>query len=52
MPLILSLFLSLGLAQYISDLEIEQLSFDAHTFTEVFNRAVDDARLITILSPT
>jgi hypothetical protein len=48
----LSLLLTLFGAQLISELPVEPLSFEAAAFKEAFNSAVDQPRLVAILSPT
>jgi len=48
----LSLLLTLFGAQLISELPVEPLSFEAAAFKEAFNGAVDQPRLVAILSPT
>lgn len=48
----LSLLLTLFGAQLISELPVEPLSFEAAAFKKAFNRAVDQPRLVAVLSPT
>ncbi len=48
----LSLLLTLFGAQLISELPVKPLSFEAAAFKEAFNNAVDQPRLVAILSPT
>ena len=48
----LALLLTLFGAQMISELPVEPLSFEAAAFKEAFNSAVDQPRLVAILSPT
>ena len=43
---------SLLTGQFLADLELKPLSFDAREFKESFNRAKDRARLVLVFSPT
>ena len=53
MHLLLALLAALWLpAQYIADLDLTTLSFDAEAFREAFNSASDRPRLVTVMSPT
>ncbi len=46
------LLLNLSANQYLSDLEVTPLSFDAEVFREAFNQAADRPRLVVVVSPT
>jgi hypothetical protein len=46
------LLLTLFGAQYLDELEVEPLSFDAAAFKAEFNTASDRPRIVAILSPT
>lgn len=52
MQILVALLLSLSLTQYLSDLEIEALSFDAEEFRKAFNDAQDQPRMVIVVSPT
>lgn len=52
MKLLISVYLSLFGAQYLSDLPITPLSFDAREFKQSFNSAADRTRLVVVFSPT
>lgn len=47
-----SLFLALTSFQYLSDLEVTPLSFDAEVFRDAFNKSQDRGRLVMVMSPT
>jgi hypothetical protein len=50
-PLLMSL-LTLLPAQYIADLDVTPIAFDAGAFRDAFNAAADRPRLVVVFSPT
>jgi hypothetical protein len=49
---LLTFLLTLLPAQYIADLEVTPISFDAGIFRDAFNAASDRPRLVIVFSPT
>jgi hypothetical protein len=47
-----SVVLALFSVQYLRDLEVTPLSFDAVLFREAFNQTQDRPRLVLVMSPT
>ncbi len=47
-----SMVLILFSLQYLRDLEVTPLSFDASGFRQAFNQSQDQCRLVLVMSPT
>ncbi len=52
MNLILPLLLALLPAQFITDLNMTSLDFEAKAFRQAFNDAAGEVRIISLMSPT
>ena len=52
MNLILPLLLALLPAQFITDLKMPPLDFEAKAFQQAFNEAAGEVRIVSLMSPT
>lgn len=52
MNFMLSLLLALLPAQFITDLEMPTLDFEAQAFKQAFNEAAGEVRIVSLMSPT
>lgn len=52
MHLIPTLLLAFSMTQFVTDIPVTQLPFDAAAFRDAFNRAEDRPRLVIVVSPT
>ena len=52
MNLLLALLLSVLPAQYLNELDVKTLNFEAQAFKDAFNANADVPRLVVVFSPT